>query len=189
MPRIAISLNAGIDDYNRLKRTCPFSSFLDIFPSKSITMIDIDHYREDTYKDRQSLAQEKGIELIAFDHITSHLDHLCGLISQLDLVITTQQTNAHICGALGIPCIVMLPQGAHFIYGQDGESTPWYPSLHLIRLAGWHKWGSLKHALFKRLTYLFPDFFSPCEDKPNHAAPVCYDALLGYPKIGSEHRV
>jgi tetratricopeptide (TPR) repeat protein len=159
MPRIALSLNAGIDEYNRLKRSCPFDSFLKIWPSKSMKMIDIDHHQEENHKDRQLQAQACGIELISFDKITSNLDHLCALISQLDLVITTQQTNAHICGAMGIPCIVMLPQGAHFIYGEMGDSTPWYPSLHLLRLTAWHQWDGLREPILHQLKRLFANFF------------------------------
>jgi tetratricopeptide (TPR) repeat protein len=159
MPRIGFSLNAGIDEYNRLKRSCPFSSFLALWPARQMAMIDLDHYREDTYKSRRVEAQAGGMELIAFDGVTNHLDHLCALISQLDLVITTQQTNAHLCGALGVACIVMLPQGPHFVYGNDGNTTPWYPSLHLLRLGGWHQWDGLSDAVARQVRHLLPDFF------------------------------
>ncbi|WP_417527272.1 tetratricopeptide repeat protein [Marinomonas shanghaiensis] len=158
-PKIGISLNAGIDHYNRLKRSCPFSSFLDMWPSKLIPMIDLDHHREAFHEDRDAMAQSNEIDLISFDGVTSNLDHLCALISQLDLVITTQQTNAHLCGAMGIPCIVMLPQGAHFIYGNNGSSTVWYPSLYLIRLTKWHQWNSLSKALQHQIRILLPNFF------------------------------
>ncbi|PCK08977.1 MAG: hypothetical protein COA42_06465 [Alteromonadaceae bacterium] len=161
MPKIAISLNAGMDHYNRLKRSCPFSSFIKMWPSKPVTMIDLDHYREESHQDRKSMAQSKSIDLISFDGVTSNLDHLCALISQLDLVITTQQTNAHICGAMGIPCIVMLPQGAHFIYGYEGSTSPWYPSLRLIRLTEWHQWEGLADSLQHQMSGLLPGFFNP----------------------------
>lgn len=159
IPKIGISLNAGIDHYNRLKRSCPFLSFLNMWPAKFIPMIDLDYRREAFYEDREMMAQSNGIDLISFDGVTSNLDHLCALISQLDLVITTQQTNAHLCGAMGIPCIVMLPQGAHFIYGNAGNSTIWYPSLHLIRLTEWHQWDSLSEALQHQIRILLPNFF------------------------------
>lgn len=160
---VAVSLGAGTDDYNRLKRTCPFPAFLNLWPVKPMTLIDIDHDRGvETYEKRRAEAKADGIELISFEGVNSALEQLCALISQLDLVITTQQTNAHICGAMGTPCIVMLPRGPHFVYGSEGDSTPWYPSLHLIRLNGWHEWEGLGDAMLSQLKQLSPEM---CESR------------------------
>ena len=50
-----------------------------------------------------------------------------------DEVITVSNINAHIAGALGIPCTVLLPMNCHWRWGRQGESCPWYQSVRLLR--------------------------------------------------------
>ncbi|MFI4964125.1 MAG: tetratricopeptide repeat protein [Caulobacterales bacterium] len=62
-------------------------------------------------------------------------------VQALDLVITVDTAMAHLCGALGVPCWVMLP--AHrtdwrWLAGR--ADSPWYPSLRLFRQAAPGDW-------------------------------------------------
>src|SRR3546814_16287090 len=63
------------------------------------------------------------------------LDGFAAQVAAMDMVITTSNTTAHMAGALGRPTWVMLHQGIspHWYWGRDGETTPWYPSLRLLR--------------------------------------------------------
>jgi ADP-heptose:LPS heptosyltransferase len=70
------------------------------------------------------------------------LDRLAGLISALDLVISTDNTTVHIAGAVGTPCWVMLPPGSDWRWGAEGARTPLYGSLELFR-NGWPGWGGV----------------------------------------------
>lgn len=49
-----------------------------------------------------------------------------------DMVITTPQTLVHVCGALGVPCHVLVPRFPSWRYG-IAETMPWYNSVHLHR--------------------------------------------------------
>jgi len=56
------------------------------------------------------------------------------VIMGLDLVITVDTSAAHLAGALGRPVWLLLPAiGCDWRWGVSGETTPWYPSMRLIR--------------------------------------------------------
>jgi len=60
-------------------------------------------------------------------------DALCRLAG-LDLLITVDTAWAHMAGALGVPCWVLLPfRQLDWRWGRKGATTPWYDSLRLIR--------------------------------------------------------
>ena len=52
---------------------------------------------------------------------------------QLDVVVTCCTSIAHLAGALGVPCFVMLNTEPYWIWGHEGQSTPWYPDSQLFR--------------------------------------------------------
>ena len=66
-------------------------------------------------------------------------DDLAGLVASLDVVVTVQQTIAHVAGALGVPCIVMVPRLAEWRYTTADPAMPWCRALELLREgeAGW----------------------------------------------------
>lgn len=57
-----------------------------------------------------------------------------GLLAHLDLVITVDTAAAHLAGALGRPCWVLLPSHADWRWLKEMEVSPWYPKgLRLFR--------------------------------------------------------
>jgi hypothetical protein len=55
------------------------------------------------------------------------------LIAGLDLVVTVDTGVAHLAGAMGKPCWVILPALSAWMYGVKGHTTPFYPSMKLFR--------------------------------------------------------
>jgi len=64
------------------------------------------------------------------------------LVAQLDLVICVDTAIAHLAGALGRPCWVLLPHiGTDWRWLEDREDSPWYPGvMRLFRQAGTEGW-------------------------------------------------
>lgn len=55
------------------------------------------------------------------------------ILQKLDLVVMTCSSVAHLCGALNVPCWVLLDSSPHWLWGGVDDSSDWYASLKLFR--------------------------------------------------------
>lgn len=62
------------------------------------------------------------------------------LMEGLDLVLTSDTVTAHLAGSLGVPTWCLLHWDSFWLWGPEGETTPWYPSLRLLRQPSPRDW-------------------------------------------------
>jgi Tfp pilus assembly protein PilF len=74
------------------------------------------------------------------------------LMQQLDLVITSDTSVAHLAGALGVPVWVVLPIVSDWRWLLEREDTPWYPSMRLFRQQRWGDWSPVFDRVLAALT-------------------------------------
>ena len=80
------------------------------------------------------------------------VDDLINVINKLDLVITIEGIVPHIAGALGIRTLLLLPAVPKHTWDLNyKESTPWYPSLEIIRQKEAGKWNHVLDEVKKRV--------------------------------------
>ena len=77
------------------------------------------------------------------------------IIEQLDLVITTDTSVAHLAGGMGKPVWVLLQKTADWRWGVYGEKSVWYPSARLFRQLSWDDWESVFKAVYASLEQAF----------------------------------
>jgi hypothetical protein len=74
------------------------------------------------------------------------------IVEQLDLVITTDTAMAHLAGALGAPCWLMLPAlGADWRWALEPSRSPWYPSMRIFRQRAAGDWTDVVEAMRQAL--------------------------------------
>lgn len=67
-------------------------------------------------------------------------EHTASVLKQMDLVITSCTSIAHLAGALGIPTWIVIPVIPYFCWSIPGETTLWYDSARLFRQERFGEW-------------------------------------------------
>lgn len=65
------------------------------------------------------------------------------VVQRLDLVVMTDSAVAHLAGSLGVPVWNLLNAVPYWLYGTEGETTPWYPAMRLLRQPAPGDWDSV----------------------------------------------
>jgi hypothetical protein len=107
------------------------------------------HYVSLQYED--CAAQIEGTRVVQYPPatLTKDYDNTAALVASLDLVVTMQTAVAHLAGALGVPCIVFVPDTGQWRYGTaDQETTPWYRSVRVIHQRG--NWDEAKQRAIRK---------------------------------------
>ena len=78
-------------------------------------------------------------------------------IMNLDLVITSCTSIAHLSGALGKPTWVVLGTAADWRWLLDREDSPWYPNIRLFRQTEFGNWSEVFNRVKTQLQILVED--------------------------------
>lgn len=75
-------------------------------------------------------------------------------IKNLDLIIMTDSSVAHLAGSLNVPVWNLLHYRPYWLYGMTDETTPWYPSMRLLRQPAPGDWDSVFRRVAEELETL-----------------------------------
>jgi tetratricopeptide (TPR) repeat protein len=90
--------------------------------------------------DLAQLRDVHGITVRNFGDEISDIGELAAAIVALDLVISVDNTVAHLAGALGRPVWILLPFAPEWRYLRSGDTMPWYPSARLFKQSRPREW-------------------------------------------------
>lgn len=85
-----------------------------------------------------------------------NIDSFAAQVAAMDLVITIDNSTAHLAGALGIPTWVLLPFAPDWRWLLEREDSPWYPNMRLFRQPNPADWPSVVERLTRALAQNLP---------------------------------
>jgi predicted O-linked N-acetylglucosamine transferase (SPINDLY family) len=103
---------------------------------------------------RDLAGQNLPPHFVNLDAEIQSFDDTAAVIAELDLVITSDTSVAHLAGAMGKPVFVTLPFHHDWRWGLDDERSAWYPSARLFRQTTRGDWAPVRDAIAAALGQL-----------------------------------
>jgi tetratricopeptide (TPR) repeat protein len=119
------------------ERSMPFEMVLDLADNPSVQLYSLQFDNNDV---AAYGAGELVIDLVPKVSAKGYVGTAAAM-KGLDLVITACTSTAHLAGALGIPCWVLLCENPYWIWGRRGDKSSWYPNVKLYRQTAQGDWG------------------------------------------------
>jgi Flp pilus assembly protein TadD len=137
----APTLNIGLvwagsrEHSNDRNRSCPLAALAPILALPGIAWFSLQ--QGEASKELDAFADPTRIIPLP---ASAPLIDTAALIAELDLVISVDTSIAHLAGALGRRCWLLLPFAPDWRWMLDRDDTPWYPAMRLFRQSRLHDW-------------------------------------------------
>jgi hypothetical protein len=85
--------------------------------------------------------EDCGFDVLDFGgELTADFGETAGLMMNLDMIVSTCTSPAHLAGALGRPLWMALSANPDWRWLRDREDSPWYPTARLFRQPKLGEW-------------------------------------------------
>jgi len=129
-----------VAEANGMMRRIPLKEWAPILKTPGV------HFISQQYGDHQeeidAVFQQTGVRVYVdpdIDHKV-HFDEYAAQVMAMDHIINIQNANAHMAGALGKNCWLMISRAADWRWGTEGEKSIWYDSVRIMRQAVAEDW-------------------------------------------------
>jgi tetratricopeptide (TPR) repeat protein len=124
------------------KRSIDLKDFAPLFALPGFRWISLQYGDFDSLEQQAEVADaplviDRGVDQFA------NIDQFAAQVAALDLIITIDNSTAHIASGLGLPVWLLLPFAADWRWMEKRENTPWYPTLRIFRQPKLGDWQSV----------------------------------------------
>ncbi len=148
--RVGIAWRGNPDHVRDSVRSPGLDAFAPLFDMNNVVLISL---QKDNAADELARLSSQQRVVDPTEDINNFGD-TAGLMMQLDAVISCDSAPLHLAGAMGCRTFAVLPHVAEWRWGLAGETTPWYPSMTLLRQPVFGDWESVFTRLCQELKNL-----------------------------------
>jgi hypothetical protein len=123
-------------------RSLDLSLLLPLFARPDIRWVSL-QYGDPGILENQAAAAGAPILIDRSVDQLSDLDIFAAQVAAMDMVITIDNSTAHLAGALGVPVWVLLPFAPDWRWLLGRDDCPWYPTMRLFRQTELGNWQSV----------------------------------------------
>jgi tetratricopeptide (TPR) repeat protein len=135
-------------------RNIPLQDFNSILKTSNCSFVNLQFGNVDEELDR--VQKNLGIKIYDLKEIdkTNDINELAFLIKNLDLIITIQNTTAHLSLSFQKRTFVLLPTNARWQWGINSKKSIWYPSAQIFRQKRFNYWDDVLNNVKNQLNKL-----------------------------------
>jgi hypothetical protein len=135
---IGLAWRGGVLQTRRSLRSLAPADFARMLRVPGIEFVSLQH--DDDGQTAHEIAELAGVRIHTFRETLADIDDTAALVKSLDGVLTVCSTVVHLAGALGTPTLVLTPSLPEWRYLRAGATSPWYPSVRLLRQSDRDRW-------------------------------------------------
>ncbi len=145
-PRIGFIWRGNPNHPNDHNRSLPLHYFIELARHSHAVFYSLQR------ENNEDLAQwPKNLPLYDLHPYMVDFAATAALINHMDIIISADTAMAHLAGSLGKPVITLLPYVPDWRWLTKGHTTPWYPSMTLLRQAAPQQWAPVFAQLKERI--------------------------------------
>lgn len=150
-PRIGIVWSGSATNYLNARRSIPLTQLLPLFEFP----FEFHSLQKEILPEDATTLQQLGAKLTLHGNAMASFDDTAALVEEMDLVISTCTSLAHLTGALAKPLWMLLSDRADWRWHLAREDSPWYPTARLFRQRTRDDWPSAISAVIEALKHQF----------------------------------
>jgi tetratricopeptide (TPR) repeat protein len=132
--KIGISWRGGGVPLTKANRSIELAEWAPLLRTPATHFVNLQY--GDSAENIDVAAERTGVRVCEVGvNVSADIDGLCALMAELDLIITIDNSTAHLAGAVGAPVWIILPGIPDWRWMLDREDTLWYESVRLVRRA------------------------------------------------------
>lgn len=138
--KVGISWRGGNKPEIRKRRSTALSQWKPVFSVPGVEFVNLQY--GECEEELEVAKRDLDVDIHHWDDANPirDLDGFAAQMATLDLVITIDNSTAHMAGALGVPVWTLLPYAPNWRWMAGRDDSPWYSSMRLFRQPAPEEW-------------------------------------------------